>query len=191
MDFFKFKNRIEPAKGKLLISEPFLPDPNFERTIVLLCDHNSEGSFGFILNKPSIANIGEVMEDFKKIDSPVFIGGPVQQDTLHFLHQIKDLEKAVEVVPGIYWGGDFDQLFSLFDTGQLAIDEIRFFLGYSGWSEGQLLEEIKEDSWIVSEGVTHDLVFQTKPEDMWQKTLKEMGGRFSIYSNYPVDPRLN
>lgn len=174
-----------------MISEPFLPDPNFERTVVLLCEHNEEGSFGFVLNKPSILKVNEVMEEMAELDSIVFVGGPVQQDTLHFIHRNTSLENAVEIVENIYWGGAFEHLMLLLDTRQIDAKDIRFFLGYSGWGPGQLDAELDQDSWIVCDYVTDQLLFDTGPEVMWRKALENMGGRFSMYSNYPVDPRLN
>ncbi len=191
MDFFNYKNRVEPTKGCILVSEPYLPDPNFERTIILLCEHNEEGSFGFVLNKPSQARIGDVMDSIKEFDAQVYVGGPVQQDTLHYIHRVQNLEDAIEVSEGIYWGGNFEQLNSLLDSKQIAAHDLKFFLGYSGWSEGQLDEELKANSWIVSGQVDEKLIFETDADIMWQKALKAMGGRFSVYSNYPVDPRLN
>lgn len=191
MDFFKYKNKLKPEKGRLLISEPFLPDPNFERTIILLCENNAEGSFGFVLNKPSLANVSDVMEDIKNYDTPAMVGGPVQQDTLHYLHRYPGIADAVEILEGVYWGGSFERVLFLLETRQLAHGDIRFFLGYSGWSPGQLEEELEQDSWIVSDQVNEELIFDTEPEGMWKKTLKVMGGRFSVYSNYPKDPRLN
>jgi len=191
MEFFKYRNKIKPEKGRLLISEPFLPDPNFERTVVLLCEHNEEGSFGFVLNKPSILKVNEVMEEMAELDSIVFVGGPVQQDTLHFIHRNTSLENAVEIVENIYWGGAFEHLMLLLDTRQIDAKDIRFFLGYSGWGPGQLDAELDQDSWIVCDYVTDQLLFDTGPEVMWRKALENMGGRFSMYSNYPVDPRLN
>jgi putative transcriptional regulator len=191
MEFFKYKNTITPGKGRVLVSEPYLPDPNFERTIVLLCEHNKEGSFGFVLNKPSMSKLGDVIEDLKHVEAPVYIGGPVQQDTLHFIHRCEHLEDGVEISPGIFWGGDFECLIVKLDTGEINIEDIKFFLGYSGWSAGQLEDELKVDSWIVSDQVTDELIFETQHHKMWQKALKIMGGRFSVYSNYPVDPSLN
>lgn len=191
MDFFKYKNANEPAKGTLLVSEPYLNDPNFERTIILLCEHNTDGSFGFVLNKPSKAEVGDVVEDLKNFHVPVYVGGPVQQDTLHFIHQCEDLEDAIEIIPGIYWGGNFDNLLVKIDAKVVAADEVKFFLGYSGWSAGQLDEELKTDTWIVSSRVDRELIFETDHQEMWKKALKIMGGRFSVYSNYPLDPRSN
>ncbi len=191
MDFFKYKNKVKPEKGKLLISEPFLPDPNFERTIILLCENNSEGSFGFVLNKPSLANVSDVMDDIKDYNTPAMVGGPVQQDTLHYLHRCPGIDDAVEILDGVYWGGNFERVLFLLDSKQLPHKDIRFFLGYSGWSAGQLEEELDNDSWIVSDQASEELIFDTEPDAMWKKTLKIMGGRFSVYSNYPKDPRLN
>lgn len=191
MDFFNYKNKIKPEKGRLLISEPFLPDPNFERTIILLCENNSEGSFGFVLNKPATVNVSDVMEDIKDFHTPAMVGGPVQQDTLHYLHRYQGLEGAVEIVDGVFWGGSFEKLLFLLETRQMAHEDIRFYLGYSGWSAGQLEEELEQDSWIVSDRAMEDLIFDTDLDSMWKKTLTVMGGRFSVYSNYPKNPRLN
>lgn len=191
MEFFKYKNQLKPEKGRLLISEPFLPDPNFERTVVLLCEHNEEGSFGFVVNKPSILKVNEVMEEMKRLDDIVFVGGPVQQDTLHFLHRNTSIENAVKIRDDIFWGGDFESVITQLDTSRLTSGSIRFYLGYSGWGPGQLETELEEDSWIVCDFVTDELLFDTDPTLIWKKALDNMGGRFSIYSNYPVDPRLN
>jgi putative transcriptional regulator len=191
MEFFKYKNQLKPEKGRLLISEPFLPDPNFERTVVLLCEHNDEGSFGFVVNKPSILKVNEVMEDIKKLEDIVYVGGPVQQDTLHFLHRNTTLEGAVSVAKEVYWGGDFEGLISQIDMGVILSKDIRFYLGYSGWGPGQLEAELEEESWIVCDFATDELLFDTEPAMIWKKALDSMGGRFSIYSNYPVDPRMN
>ena len=190
-DFFKYKNQLKPEKGRLLISEPFLPDPNFERTVVLLCEHNEEGSFGFVINKPSILKLAEVMDDLKSLDETVFVGGPVQQDTLHFLHRNPNLENAVLIKDGIYWGGDFEGLIGMIETFQVKPADIRFYLGYSGWGPGQLETELEDDSWIVCDFISSGLLFDTEPEMIWKKALDNMGGRFSVYSNYPVDPRMN
>lgn len=191
MEFFKYTNRLKPEKGRLLISEPFLADPNFERTVVLLCEHNEEGSFGFIINKPSIATVAEMMDDLNMVDGLVYVGGPVQQDTLHFIHRNTAIENAVTILDGIHWGGDFESLMAKLQTSQLASPDIRFFLGYSGWSPGQLETELEENTWIVCDFVTDELLFDLDPGEIWKKALDNMGGRFSVYANYPVDPRLN
>jgi putative transcriptional regulator len=191
MEFFKYKTRITPGPGKLLVSEPFLADPNFERTIILMCEHNDDGSFGFVLNKPSLAKVADVLDELKKFKGMAFVGGPVQQDTLQYVHRIPGLENAIEIMEGVYWGGNFEKICLMIETKQINKSDIKFFLGYSGWSAGQLSDELKENSWIVSDQVDAELIFETNPEIMWQKALKLMGGRFSVYSNYPLDPRMN
>jgi putative transcriptional regulator len=191
MEFFKYRNRIPPEKGRLLISEPFLPDPNFLRTVVLICEHNDQGSFGFVVNRQSELHAPDIMEELANFKNPVFVGGPVQQDTLHFIHRHPGIEGGVLVTENIYWGGSFEQVVFLIDTGQLKPDEIRFFLGYSGWGPGQLSDELEQDTWIVCDFVTEDLLFNTKPEDMWRKALRDMGGKYSVIANYPLDPSMN
>lgn len=191
MDFFKYKTRVKPASGKLLVSEPFLPDPNFERTIILLCDHNPDGSFGFVLNKPSLAKAADVLDELEGYEGMAYVGGPVQQDTLQYLHRLPGIKNATEISPGIYWGGSFTEICAQVHNRHLLTSDIKFFLGYSGWSPGQLEEELKENTWIVSDKANLELIFETETEIMWQQALRQLGGRFAVYSNYPVDPRMN
>lgn len=192
MDYFKTNHTFEAGKGDLLISEPFLPDPNFERTVILLCEHDKDGSFGFVLNKPSIVELEEVIENGHGCKEKLYVGGPVQQNSLHFIHRSMELmESGVEIINGIYWGGDFDKLFSLINTNQLDNSNFKFFLGYSGWSEGQLQEELDAKSWIVYKGATPDQVFDLDPDELWRNVLKDLGGKFRMFANYPEDPRLN
>ncbi len=191
MDFFEYGNKLKPEAGRLLVSEPYLPDPNFERTIILLCEHTEGGTVGFVLNKPSLSKLGELIKEPERFDNPVSIGGPVQQDTLHYIHRNPHIAGAIELAEGIFWGGEFEQLIAQIETGQLNANDIKFFLGYSGWSAGQLDEELKLNSWIVCGRVSQELIFETEDEQMWKRTLQEMGGRYSMYSNYPLDPSMN
>ncbi len=191
MDFFEYKNKLKPEAGRLLVSEPYLPDPNFERTIILLCEHNHEGTIGFVLNKPSLSTLGELISDLPQCVNTVGIGGPVQQDTLHYIHRCEAVAGAMDIGNGIFWGGEFEDVIEKINNNQIAESDIKFFLGYSGWSLGQLEEELEQNSWIVSGQVTQELIFETDAEEMWKKTLRGMGGRFSMYANYPVDPTMN
>jgi putative transcriptional regulator len=192
IDFFSSDEIIEPERGDLIISEPYLPDPNFERTVVLICEHDENGTIGFILNKPAIVDVAQVMEELSNSDASLYVGGPVQQDTLHFIHRSDLLkDKANHIADHIYWGGNYERLAELINTHQLKNKDIRFFLGYSGWSQGQLLEELKEKSWIVYKKPTADLLFDNPAPTLWKRVLQEMGGKFKLISNYPVDPRLN
>jgi len=191
MDYFGHQEHRKPAKGDLLISEPFLPDPNFERTVILLCEHNDEGSFGFVLNKPSLLKYSDVMED-SSYNELIYVGGPVEQETLHVLHTQGDLlEGSIDLGNGIFWGGNFEQLQLLVDTDQIEPADFKFFLGYSGWSSGQLEMEFKEKTWIISDQAKKEQVFDMDADQLWKNALNEMGGKFKMISNYPIDPRLN
>lgn len=192
IDFFSADQIINPERGDLIISEPYLPDPNFERTVILICEHDENGTIGFILNKTADVELPDVMPELANANAPLFVGGPVQQDTLHFIHRSDLLkDRANSIFEGIYWGGNYEKLTQLVDTYQIDQKDIRFFLGYSGWSEGQLMSELKEKSWIVYKKPSINLLFDTPPDTLWKRVLQEMGGKFKLISNYPVDPRLN
>ena len=191
-NFFHNGVSVIPQRGDLLISEPFLPDPNFERTVVLICENNQDGCIGFILNKPSMLNLGDVFEEFDFFEKKLLIGGPVQQDSMHFLHRGElNINDGTRIGEGIYWGGNFEQLKILMQDSRVNPNDVLYFLGYSGWAPGQLDEELKENSWIVSPDATADQVFDLDPELLWREVLKTMGGKFRMFSNYPTDPRLN
>lgn len=192
IDFTDFNKNITPERGDLLISEPFLPDPNFQRTVVLICEHGEEGSLGFVLNKPSILKGSDVLEEAASFDAILHLGGPVQQDTLHFIHREEGrLEGGLDMGNNVFWGGNFEQLLLLMEAGAVAMDNLKFFLGYSGWEKGQLEEELEQNSWIVYKAATAEDVFDTQPDVLWRECLKRMGGKYKIISNYPTDPRLN
>ncbi|GAB3223277.1 YqgE/AlgH family protein [Hymenobacter seoulensis] len=186
--------RLRP--GSLLISQPFLGDPNFERTVVLLCSHSDEeGSFGLVLNRPASLQLGDVLElpggqTLPAAHVPLGIGGPVQADTLHYLHMQPDLPQAVDLGHDVYWGGDFRQLLEQLISGRTEPDTIRLYVGYSGWTAGQLAEEVRENVWIVHPNAA-DKVFTLDTDAFWQSILREKGGRYRVLSNYPTDPRLN
>ncbi|MEZ4988719.1 MAG: YqgE/AlgH family protein [Saprospiraceae bacterium] len=174
--------------GKVLVAEPFMMDPNFKRSAVLLCDHvDTEGSIGFILNKPLDTSIQELFDDFPDFETPVFFGGPVQMDTIHYLHAKGDLlENSLEVAPGVFWGGDFEKLKFLIRSALITPHEIRFFIGYSGWSEGQLMEEMNFGSWLLAD-MDANYLFKTKPEQLWQSILQHKGRNFSVIAQMPED----
>ncbi len=182
---------ISPGPGTLLIAEPFLKDPNFMRTVVFLCDHQEEGSFGFVINKLFDHTLDELMNDLEELKLPVFYGGPMQMDTIHFLHQYPELiPGSYEVLDGIFWGGDFETAISLIRSGNINPEKIRFYIGYSGWGSGQLNDELKEKSWLTVEG-TRKLVFHHKADEIWKDALKKLGGDYEALANYPIDPQLN
>ena len=192
MDYFNYNQVLTPRKGCFLVSEPFLPDPNFERTVILLCEYNEEGSVGFVLNKPSILKFDEAIEDVQNFNVQLYIGGPVQQDTLHFIHRAGDLlEGSIRIEENIFWGGNYEQLITMINSGNINNNDFKFFLGYSGWAPGQLEEELKQKSWIIFDRATEERVFDINSKFLWKEILKNMGGKFKVFANYPVDPRMN
>lgn len=177
--------------GTVLIADPFLKDPNFSRSVVFLCTHTEEGSFGFVLNKKSEYVIGDLLTDLEGCNFPVFYGGPVQQNTVHFLHRCSGLITGGEMIAdNIYWGGEFDEMVSMIKNNKISEDDIRLFLGYSGWSKDQLESELEEKSWLTTQG-NGKLVFINDVKLIWPVALKQLGGRYEQLIHYPTDPQLN
>jgi len=179
------------AAGVLLIADPFLKDPNFMRTVVLVTEYKEDGAVGFVLNRQYENTLDELLPEVEGHQLPVYYGGPVQMNTIHFLHSYGDeIPGGVEVCEGVYWGGDFETVVSLINTGQINKDKIRFFIGYSGWSTGQLEEEITEKTWLIAPA-TNNLVFHGQAQEIWKDSLKHLGGEYEMMINFPIDPQLN
>ena len=183
---------IQPGSGILLIADPFLKDPNFLRTVVLLCEHKKdEGSFGFVLNKKNEQTLDKLLEAFEGFELPVYYGGPVQTDTIHFVHQYPDIiPDAVKICNDIYWGGNFETVTALIKNNSINLNKIKFFIGYSGWGNGQLINELDEKSWLTV-SATKNLVFSTPPQEVWKGSLQHLGGNYKMMANFPIDPQLN
>jgi putative transcriptional regulator len=183
---------ISPETGTLLIAEPFLKDPNFMRTVVLMCRHTpEEGSFGFVLNKYYERKLDELIDGLDGFDLPIYVGGPVQMDTLHYLHQYPFLlPDAQKVAEDVYWGGDFETLKELMRNGQIDPTRIKFFLGYSGWGVDQLDSELNEKAWLTVAS-TAKIIFDTPVEDIWKASLYELGGNYKMMVHFPTDPQFN
>ena len=183
------RNR-NPQAGDLLLSEPFLTDDNFSRSVILLCEHEKGiGSVGFVMNKPSILSLGDLVSELDFLEAEVFVGGPVEQSTLHFVYFGEQLmEESKPLGNGVWWGGDFSDLIQHINSKKLNLSQVRFFIGYSGWSSGQLAAEL---SWIVYSDPWSQEFFDNSPDQLWRSLMKSMGGDFEIQSNYPIDPRLN
>lgn len=183
-------NLLLPDTGRILVSEPFLNDSFFRRSVILLAQNSEKGSMGFILNKPVGYNIHELINDFPEFDCPVYFGGPVESNSLFFIHTIPHLvESAFEIGGGIHYGGNFQKLKKLISLGLIKPHQIRFFAGYSGWDSGQLDFEMQEDSWLVFERPAH--LLDMKPESLWGDLLKQSNSEMAIWSNFPEDPSLN
>jgi putative transcriptional regulator len=179
-------------KGHLLIAEPsIIGDLSFNRSVILLADHNQEGSVGFIINKPLKYTINDLVPDVEA-NFKIYNGGPVEQDNLYFIHNIPHLiTNSVEISNGIFWGGDFELTKNLINTGQVKKDNIRFFLGYTGWEAQQLENEMKSNSWILSENLYENKIIGKSTIDFWKEKILELGGDYIIWSNAPENPTLN
>jgi putative transcriptional regulator len=179
-------------KGNLLIAEPsIIGDLSFNRSVILLADHNQEGSVGFIINKPLKYTIHDLIPEINA-KFKIYNGGPVEQDNLYFIHNIPELiPNSIEISNGIYWGGEYESTKDLINKGKISKDNIRFFLGYTGWDEDQLETEMEESSWIITKNSYKNKIIGKSASHFWKKQIKELGGDYLIWSNAPENPALN
>jgi putative transcriptional regulator len=191
-NFFRVeKTDLEPKLGRILISDPFLKDTYFKRSVVLLTEHNENGSVGFVLNKQVNLYINDMLQNFPEFKTKVSIGGPVSTASIHFLHTCGDLvPDSIPVLEGIYWGGDFNVIKQLIEKGDINAKQIRFFLGYSGWNPHQLENEISRSCWLVSE-MDSSQIMSAKTSTVWKNSLLSMGGKYKIWANFPENPGMN
>ncbi|MDQ1138732.1 putative transcriptional regulator [Pedobacter agri] len=185
-------NNIKPKTGRLLISEPFMADPNFKRSVVLLTEHGADGTVGYILNQVGNLLLKDVIQDLWDANNHIYFGGPVAADTLHFIHRAYDkLQSGEEIGNGIYWGGNFETLKILINSNAIQEDEIKFFMGYSGWDDGQLTRELEQNAWMVGDISHPDLIFNNDDEKLWRDVVVNLGPKYAHVSNFPTDPSLN
>ncbi len=176
-------------KGKILVSRPIIYDDIFNRTVVLIVEDNESGTLGFILNRPSDNEVSQLVDE---IDSShiVFEGGPVHQQRLFYIHNRPDLIKdSKQISDTYYWSGSFEDVQENLSTDRISEDEIRFFLGYSGWEEGQLQRELDKNAWLVMENNFNLLSFWGV--DLWKRQLTLLGGEHLLWLNMPENPLLN
>lgn len=181
-----------PSKGHLLIAEPsIIGDVSFNRSVVLLADHSDQGSIGFIMNKPLEYFLSDLVPEIES-DFKIYNGGPVEQDNLYFIHKVPDLiPNSVEISEGIYWGGDFSVVSNLIIHNQITSNEIRFFLGYSGWDAEQLNQELQANSWVVVKNSYKMNIFGKCYNTFWKEKMIELGGEYLLWSNAPENPSFN
>jgi putative transcriptional regulator len=186
---------VPPNAGRLLIAEPFMADGNFTRSVILLTAYEKEGVIGFVLNKPTDFSINDLMPDFGNeygFDPKIYQGGPVQNDTLHFIHRLgNELDGSVKIGDNLWWGGDAAQLSQKIKLNTISEEQVRFFIGYSGWDIEQLENEIDMKSWIVAD-MTNDNVFDTDADnEFWMKIMQTLGDEYKEVANYPKDIHWN
>ncbi len=179
------------TKGNILIAKPVLYDDNFYRSVILLTDHNDNGSVGFIQNKPTEFVVNDFLKELK-CNYPIYRGGPVEEDNIYYLHSRPDLiSNSLIVYPGLFWSGNFDDVKYVVNNGLIGEDEIRFFMGYSGWSKDQLTEELDNNSWCILKENIKLSDFGKDDYLIWQKMMKTLGGNHLLWINTPYDPTMN
>ena len=181
-------NSLEPKQGNILISEPLMNDFHFGRSVILLIDHEVvEGSFGIIINKRLNVEVCHVVDVFPDFDGPVYLGGPVAENQLFFIHTLGELiPDSYPIIDGLYWGGDHKTLTTLINTGIANNDNVRFYLGYAGWEAGQLIDELVRNTWLISD-ITTEQFLKTPPEKMWQTFVDRMGNPYEMWKRFPKD----
>lgn len=186
-------NDAKPEVGDVLLSEPFLDDPYFGRKAVLICEHNEEGTFGFVLNNFISLELNDLMDDFPEVETRLSVGGPVKSASLYYLHTRPDLiEDSIEVTDGVYMGGKFEGVVEALKAHALGANEIRFFIGYAGWSGSQLQDEIQSKSWFVTR-TNREMLMDTSldEEDVWKHLIAGLGEEYAHIANTPSDPSVN
>ena len=187
-----FQNKKQPKAGSVLISDPFLDEDFFRRSVILLCNHDQEGSFGLVLNNYLTIDLHELEESFPDIQARISVGGPVDTEHLFFIHMYGEQIDSSTLISGkMYFGGDFEQLKELISNDPDCRSKVRFFLGYSGWGKEQLQNELKENSWIVANNIGDDEIFDTYNDELWRTCLEKQGERFKAISKFPLNPNDN
>lgn len=177
--------------GALLVAEPAMLDASFKHAVVLLCEHGAEGSFGLVINRPSRVHLPEVLTAPLGLDHQLFVGGPVQPDTLHYLHAYaNEIQTSEPIIDGVAWGGSFEEIVEQIRLGTLDPEQFRFFAGYAGWGPGQREREVAEQAWLILPA-SREHVFAWAPERLWRRLIVGHGGDLALLVNYPDEPQLN
>jgi putative transcriptional regulator len=183
-------NEGDSLRGQLLIASPALIDPNFWRTVVVIADHNDEGAFGLVLNRPSETEVSEAVPDLASVegvDPIMHLGGPVAPSNVVVVADFDDRANA-----GLMVVGDVGLLSLEAEVGEAAAGarRLRAYAGHSGWGPGQLEAEMGLESWILEPARESDL-FHDEPENLWSEVLRRKGGSYSLIARMPADASMN
>ncbi len=190
-NIFTIEHKLSPQAGRFLVSEPLMNDGIFGRSVVLLTEHNEKGSVGYVLNKPSGFTIQQVYPLFKGYNWPVFIGGPVATNSLHFVYQSDSpIKNSILVRDKLFWGGEIEELFKALKENKIRSESIKFFIGYSGWAPNQLQTELEKNYWIVNE-YDNSFIFNETPEMLWKRSVVLLDRKYHFWLNVPINPLLN
>lgn len=185
-------NTLKVKSGEILISEPFLSDFYFTRSVIFLVDHDEDtGSLGVIINKRLSLKINDIIDDFPKFDGDVYLGGPVATDSIFFIHTLGVMiPDSIEIHDGIFWSGNINAVKALIREGFVTKHDIRFYVGYAGWDAGQLVSELKRNSWLVGQ-ISSKLILTTNPSKMWSEFVNVMGEKYKFWNKFPINPNDN
>ena len=191
-ELFKIQsNTLNPVIGDVLISEPFMNDFYFRRSVILLIDHNEEGSLGVIFNKRLTIPFNEIVQGFPEFNADVYLGGPVETDRIFFIHTVGEMIPDSHLISnGLYWSGNISVLKSMIKMDLIKPHEVRFYVGYAGWDGGQLRNELKANTWVVGRFTAKQLL-RTMPGKMWSDFVKQIGKRYTLWDKFPVNPSDN
>lgn len=191
-ELFKIQsNTLNPVIGDVLISEPFMNDFYFRRSVILLIDHNEEGSLGVIFNKRLTIPFNEIVQGFPEFNADVYLGGPVETDRIFFIHTVGEMIPDSHLISnGLYWSGNINVLKSMIKMDLIKPHEVRFYVGYAGWDGGQLRNELKANTWVVGRFTAKQLL-RTMPGKMWSDFVKQIGKRYALWDKFPVNPSEN
>lgn len=192
-DIFKIEtNHVVPSRGKVLISEPFLCDQTFGRSVVLIVDHGEDGTMGLVLNKPTPLLLNDVLQEFNCPENiPIYKGGPLSTDTLFYLHTFEHITGSLPISKGFYLNGDFNAIKEYLMQGNPVGGKIRFFLGYSGWEHEQLSQEIEENTWLIGKMNIETILDEKASSNLWKNALGNLGSKYEMWSRFPQIPTLN
>ena len=178
-------------KGNILISDPSLTEQTFFKSVILITYHSTDESIGLILNQPTKIFLHEILNNVPSNHFPIYIGGPVAKNSIHFIHTLGNIiTDTQEISKGLFWGGDFNIVLKLMSENKISRNNIRFFAGYSGWMKNQLINEIRENSWIIHQSNTN-LSMEYSDQDLWSKLINTKKSKYAIWANMPKNPSLN
>ncbi len=184
----KVKDKSEIRVGSVMISKPFWNDENYKRSVILLLEHDKQGSAGLIINKPSTLSIHDALPELN-ILYPLFFGGPSEIKTVSYIHNNAQLPDAIYLGNELFWGGDYDNLVDLVSKHKFDVRHIKFCAGFVHWAPGQLEEELSDDKWWVDE-INPQELFRTPPDDLWAYKLISAGHVYGLLNGLP-DPNMS
>lgn len=184
-----------PSRGSLLVAKPTVEDFCFKRSVTIIVDNdNEEGTMGLIVNRPTLITLENVMPEVEGADRvPLYLGGPVGTNQLFFIHTLgpEIIPQSEKVVPGVYLGGDFDAIKMYLASNETVEGKMKFMIGYSGWSAGQLDNELKRHDWAVLKDNVAQLIFNHEDQEIWEHAVASFGEHYRMWRNWPDDVTMN